>query len=332
MRIADPIVVTGAAGFIGRALVARLAREGFRVVAFDLSDRQPHGEEGAVRSVPGDVRDSLQVQEAFRKAATIFHLAAITLDAGTLAQHRAVTVEGTRHVMMAAAQCGAKVILTSSIVCYGERLQEAIDLDENLDWGKPAGFYSTCKQEQERLARAMAAASGVPLVVVRPGNVYGPGSPQWVQAALTELRRGTPALIGGGDSDANLIHVENLVEALLLAASNPAAAGRAYNAADGLGVTWRQFFGDLARLGSAPPPKAIPFGLARTLAALVEPSWRGLGLRGRPPTTYEAVNLVGAKARHVATRAQNELGFRPVIDYAQAMAGIQASLAQPTGC
>lgn len=58
-------------------------------------------------------------------------------------------------------------------------------------------------------------------------------------------------------------------------------------------------------------------------------AWRGLGLRGRPPITYEAVNLVGARARLIITRAQNELGFRPVVDYAQAMAEIQASLAQP---
>lgn len=156
MRIKDPIVVTGVAGFIGNALVTRLAREGCRVVACDLLPRQPHGWEGSVRSVAGDVRNPLQVQKVLQQAATIFHLAAITLDADTLAQHRAVTVEGTRHVMRAAAQRGTKVILTSSIVCYGERLQEAIDLDENLDWGKPAGFYSTCKQEQERLARTGA--------------------------------------------------------------------------------------------------------------------------------------------------------------------------------
>ncbi|MEJ5225894.1 MAG: NAD-dependent epimerase/dehydratase family protein, partial [Anaerolineales bacterium] len=315
-----------AAGFIGRALVARLLREGSQVTAFDLAATPPAGWGDRVHYAAGDVRHPQQVQQALGAAATIFHLAAITLDAGTLAQHRAVTVEGTRHVMQTAAQTGAKVILTSSIVCYGERLQEDIDLDEDLAWGKPTGFYSTCKQEQERLAREMSARHGTPLVVVRPGNVYGPGSPQWVQAALNELRRGTPSLIGGGQADANLVYVENLMEALMLAASNPAAVGRAYNVADGFGVTWLQYFGDLARLGGAPRPRAIPFGLARALAAVIEPAWRGLGLGGRPPITYEAVNLVGARARHVTTRAQTELGFRPVVDYAQALDAIQSSL------
>ncbi len=326
MRIADPILVTGAAGFIGRALVTRLAREGYQVKAFDLAATPPAGWDESVRYVAGDVCDPSRVQEAARGAQTIFHLAAITLDSGTLDQHMAVTVEGTRHVMQAAAQTGAKVVLTSSVVCYGEKLQQHIDLDEALPWGKPTGFYSTCKQKQELLAREMSAQHGVPLVVVRPGNVYGPGSPQWVTAALVELRRGTPALIGGGNSDANLVFVDNLVEALVLAAANPAAVERAYNIADGFGVTWKQYFGDLAQLGSAPRPRAIPFGLACALAGIIEPVWRGLGLRSRPPITYEAVNLVGAKARHSAKRAQEELGYKPIVSYAQSLERLAKSL------
>ncbi len=322
MRIAEPILVTGAGGFIGRALTARLAREGYRVVAFDLAGTPFWDSMEGVQFVAGDVRDPDRVRQAAQGVQTIFHLAAITLDAGRLADHLAVTVEGTRHVMQAAAQRGAKVVLTSSIVCYGEQLQQPIDLDEDLPWGKPTGFYSLSKQKQEALAREMSAQLGAPLVVVRPGNVYGPGSPQWVQAALVELRRGTPALIGGGAHDANLVYVDNLVEALMLAAANPAAVGRVYNIADGFGVTWQQYFGNLARLGGAPHPRAIPFGLARGLAGVIEPLWRGLGLRSRPPITYEAVNLVGAKARHIITRAQAELGYQSRIRYAQAMRAV----------
>lgn len=329
MRIAEPILVSGAAGFIGRALTTRLAREGYRVVAFDLAATPFLGSLEGVQFIAGDVRNPSKVRQAAQGVQTIFHLAAITLDAGRLADHLAVTVEGTRHVMQTAAQTGAKVVLTSSIVCYGEKLQQPIDLAEDLPWGKPTGFYSLCKQKQEVLAREMSAQGGVPLVVVRPGNVYGPGSPQWVQAALVELRRGTPALIGGGAHDANLVYVNNLVEALMLAAANPAAVGRAYNIADGFGVTWQQYFGDLARLGGAPSPRAIPFGLARGLAGVIEPLWRGWGVRSRPPITYEAVNLVGAKARHVIARAQVELGYQPRISYAQAMHAIGEWLQAP---
>jgi len=329
MQIPDPILVTGAAGFIGRSLVNRLISEGYTVAAFDLPGASfPTEWQGKVDLRPGDVRDPNSVQRAMQGIRTVFHLAAITLDAGTIELHHAVTVEGTRHIMQAAADAKSKVVLTASVVCYGDKLQQPINLDEDLEWGAPAGYYSTSKQQQEQLARTMAAKDGTELVIVRPGNVYGPGSPQWVTAALVELLRGTPALIGGGSGDANLVYVENLVEALILAASNPKAVGRTYNAADGFGVTWKQYFTDLAQIGGARAPKPIPFGLAGMLATLLEFIWHGLKLQSRPPITYEAVNLIGAKARQVISRARDELGYNPIVSYQQALAEIAQDLKQ----
>ena len=322
-----PALVTGGCGFIGQRLVAKLLENGIPVSVFDLPGAPiPPGWQGKVQFIPGDIRSPQDAQRALEGAGTVFHLAAIATDAGTLAGHRAVTVEGTRHIMQAAARSQARVVLTSSITVYGERLQHDV-LDEALEHGKPAGIYGTCKQEQETLARQMAAENGLGLVVLRVGNVYGARSTLWVDGILTELRRGTPALIGGGDFDAGLCHVGNLADALVLAASNPAAVGGVFNVADGFGITWKRYMTDLAALARAPRPRTIPRAAARVLARLVEGAWRGLNLAGRPPLTYEAFNLVGHPLRFPTERIRRELGYQPALTYELALVELREYLA-----
>ena len=325
MQIHLPILVTGATGFIGGHLVDRLIREGVRprvlVRGHPARVRARWGERVGI--AVADLSEKAALFPAVAGAATVFHLAALVGDAGTLAEHRAATVEGTRHLLEAISSSKPRVVLTSSVAVYGTKLQTDV-VDEDIEWGAPAGHYSACKQEQERLSVELARASGIPLTVVRPCNVYGPGSTQWVDAPIVELKRGTPVLVGGGDFNAGLCHVENLVEALLLAASRPEAIGGVYNVSDGSGVTWKRYFGDLAALAGTAPPKAVPRAVANALATLIEPVWRAARLRGRPPLTHEALNIVGSDHRVPTGRIERELAFSPVITYEQALPGIAA--------
>ncbi|MEO1084596.1 MAG: NAD-dependent epimerase/dehydratase family protein, partial [Acidobacteriota bacterium] len=174
---------------------------------------------------------------------------------------------------------------------------------------------------------------GVELTVVRPANVYGPHSGPWVEMVLPLLRSRQVTLIGGGDFDAGLSHVDNLVELMTLALSKPQATGRAYNGADGFGVTWKRYFSDLSGLISAPPPRSVPRALAVPLAVGCEALWRTLPLlriqptTARPPLTREAINLVGSACRIPTDRAAAELGYRPQVGYDRALEGIAATLA-----
>ena len=320
------ILITGATGFIGSHLTSRLLQRNERIRALVLPSEPIPADWGShVEIFRGDIRNRLDVENAVKGASLIFHLAAVTLDTGPKELHQQVTLEGTRHIMEAAAAHQAKLVLTSSITVYGVKIQTEV-LDEELEWGAPAGFYSTHKQLQERLARLLATNLGVELVVLRPGNVYGPRSGQWVVAALAELKRGTPTLIGGGNGDCGFVQVDNLVDAMLLAAENPKAVGRVYNIGDGFGLTWKQYFTDLARIGGAPAPKVVPLWLGKLLANTIEPIWYGLKLKGRPPLTYEAYNLVASNAQFPITRAQAELGYAPRVKYEEALKQIEESL------
>ncbi len=327
MSIDRPILVTGATGFVGGHLVDRLVAGGLRPRVLVRGDtnrvRVRWGD--AVEIAPGDIADGLAVARAVAGVRTVFHLAAEVGDAGTLATYRAATVLGTRNLMEAAAREKPLVVLTSSIAVYGTRLRTHV-LDEDLPWGPPAGYYSSCKQEQERLAADMASRGGVPLVVVRPSNVYGPRSRIWVDTVVAELRRGTPLLIGGGDFNAGLCQISNLVDVLVLVSSRPEAVGRVYNACDGSAVTWKTYFGDLARIAGTSPPRSVPRAVATTIAAVGEPLWRVLRLPGRAPLTHEALNIVGSDSRIPNARVKRELGFEPAMSYEASLAGIETYL------
>ncbi|MEM7585220.1 MAG: NAD(P)-dependent oxidoreductase [Acidobacteriota bacterium] len=325
-QLPQPILVTGALGFIGRRLVTRLAEAGAKVIASDLASTADAGWPSHVRYAACDVRDAEALESLVRQARTLFHLAAIVGDWGTEAAHRAITVEGTEHVLRGAlaSQRECRVVLASSIVVYGGQLGR-LRCHERLAMGRTFGPYSRSKQAQERLARRFGE-QGLDVRIVRPANVYGAGSKPWVTELCRELERGTPALVGGGDFDAGLVHVDNVVEVMLRAAGEAGARGGVYNAADEDGVTWRRYMTDLASITGCRPPRSIPRPVARLVAAVGEGTYRALGAARRPPLTREALNLVGSRHQICMRKARSELDYRPVTDYESGLREIELSL------
>lgn len=317
--MAEPVLVTGATGFIGRHLVTRLAGEGLAVRAFVLpGDEVPEYWGDGVEIVRGDVAEAATVEKAAQGVGTVYHLAAVVTDWGNNAWHERVTVSGTRHVLGAAARHGARAVLASSIVVYGDRL--GLDVcSEDHGFGRPLGPYSRSKQAQERIARGLESGAGLRVTIVRPSNVFGPGSVPWVEEVVHLLRRRAVTLIGDGDRNAGLCHVDNLVELLILAAREE-AVGRVYNAADGSDVTWKRYFTDLAELAGTPPPRSVPPAVARGLAFFFEALWKVVPVfRRRPPITREALNLAGSHHRLPIERARRELGYEPRVGYESAI-------------
>lgn len=319
-------LVTGAAGFIGGRLVRRLLAEGQNVAAFDLGPPPDDliGVSGLTWHT-GDIRNAGLLESLVSGCQLVFHLAAVVGDWGAEALHQAVTVEGTQALFEAikAHAPAAVVVLASSIVVYGDQIGQKV-CHERLPMGRTLGPYSRSKQAQERIA-AEFLKRGLDIRIVRPANVYGAGSKPWVADLVRELRKGTPALIGGGRYDAGLVHVDNVVE-ILIRAARIGDAGQIYNAADEEGVTWARYMTDIAAACGAPSPKSIPRGVAATLAAIGEPVYRALRARQRPPITQEALNLVGSAHRIDMQHTRSALNYRPVRCYAEGLREIQLSL------
>jgi nucleoside-diphosphate-sugar epimerase len=322
-----PILVTGGTGFIGRRLVDRLLSAGCAVRVLALPDEDlPPAWGTAVEVHRGSLADPAAVRAAVEGTGLAFHLAAVVGDWGAESLFREITVEGTRRVLGPAHVERIPVVLASSIVVYGDRLGREV-CDEDLEHGRPYGPYSRAKQAQERLARDYLEL-GADIRIVRPANVYGPGSRVWLDEVAAVLRRGTPALIDGGRQNAGLVYVDHVADILLRAGGPRAQAGGIYNACDELDVTWARYLGDVAGLVGAPAPRSVPSWLAWPLATGMEGLWRALGREQRPALTREALHLISADHRVPGRRARAELGHEPSVGYADAIIACRADLAR----
>lgn len=321
------VLVTGGAGFLGRALVARLlAQEHVQVRVLALPQEPvPAHWAGGVTVIRGDITCQADVALAAKGCTVIFHLAALVGDAGIRAEHERVTVGGTAHVFEVAKRQQASVVLVTSICAYGDAIQRG-PCPEDTPLGRAQGPYGQAKQGQERLAWRFRDGGGR-VCVVRPANIIGPGSGPWLLDAAQALRQGLPALVGGGHGNAALAVVDNVADFLLLASTSAAAAGQAFNIHDGLPLTWRHYFLDLARLLGTAPPRSVPRWLAYLAAQASEPVLRRLQPRQRPPVTREALNLIAWPNEFPLNKAR-ALGWTPRVSYETVLAQLAQDVIQ----
>lgn len=318
-KIIQPVLVTGATGFIGSRVVYKLLQDNVAVKALLLpGEAAPSEWVEKVDITHGSISDPQAVGKAVSGAKTIIHLAAVVSDWGDEKKYWEFTVDGSRFVFEQAIKNKARVALASSIVVYGDKIQKQ-SCPEETGYGETFGPYSRTKQAQEKLAWEYHKNKGLSLSVVRPANVYGPRSGPWLHDVVNVLKSGSPGLISGGNMNAGLAYVDNVADILILAASADAAIGRAYNASDGLDVTWKQYFTDIAGIIGVKNPKSIPYPVAAFGAVLLEAIWKFFDIEKRPPVTREALNLIGSDNRIPNDRIKKELKYNPRVSYAEGL-------------
>lgn len=319
----QPVLVTGATGFIGSRVVDKLLKDKVSVKVLALpGERVPVEWAEHVEIVRGSISDPRAVEKAAADAKTIIHLVAIVTDWGDEKKYWEYTVEGSRLLFEQALNNNSRVVLASSIVVYGDKIHSQ-PCPEETTYGKTFGPYSRTKQAQEKLAWDYYNNKSMKLTVVRPANVYGPRSGPWLHDVMDVLRSGSPGLISGGHMNAGLAYVDNVADILILAGSTEKAMGRAYNAADGTDVTWNKYFTDIADMIGVKNPKSIPRPLAAFGACLLESTWKLLGIQKRPLITREALNLIGSDNRIPIDRINKELGYTPQVSYAEGLKRIK---------
>lgn len=314
--------VTGASGFIGGRLLQRLAEAGREALALDVSAPATLAADHTFERC--DLRDAAATRRALEGFAPDFvvHLAARVGDWGTFADFEAINVTGTRHVLDAAVAAGAKrTVHVSSIAAMG--LDAGPVADESVGPFATGDPYSATKGAGEMVAREFQRA-GAPVVVLRPGDVYGVGSVPWVERPVGLLRSGQMVLVEGGRGHFAHVHVDNLLDATLLALSRDEAVGETFIVTDGdTHCTIGDYFRRLAEAAGAPSPtRSAPRFAARALAAAMELTAR---VTGRPPAfTRVAVDFVLRRGSFSIEKARTLLGWSPRVTLEEGMAAIRA--------
>lgn len=261
------MLVTGAAGFVGQALVAALQaqhRDVRRVLRRPAAGNQ-HND-----FIIGDIRTDTDWRTALQGITCAVHLAARThvLDersADALNAYRQINVEATRNLAQQAAAAGVRrFVFLSSIKVNGENTAgQPFTRD---DTPQPLDAYGISKCEAEDALRQIGADTGMEIVILRPPLVYGPGVKGNFLRLLRAVARGTPLPLGSINNRRSLVYVGNLVDAIIPCMDAPAAAGKTYLVSDGEDVSTPALIRKLAAaLGTSPwllpcPPALLRFG------------------------------------------------------------------------
>jgi nucleoside-diphosphate-sugar epimerase len=305
-------LITGASGFIGSQLVGRLARAGVQVRALVRRGLTGPGSPNIDRR-RGDVTDLDSLRVATVGCDLVFHCA---WGGSTLDEARRINVEGTRNVVAAAAAAGARrVVHLSSMAVHGYRLPPRLTEDAPLNFQSDA--YGISKAEGEVAAFERGRALGIEVIALRPTLVYGPRAPLWVLAYCERVRTEQVALIDGGDGLANLVYVDDLIDAMLLAAERPNVSGEAFLISGAHPVPWRDYLGHFARMCGKPLPPSVPLWRAK-----FEMQWlRVYGTLTQRPRRLQGMdlNLMTQRTEVSIDKARRLLGYTPRVSLAEGM-------------
>lgn len=303
------IVVSGASGFLGGRLVPALVAAGHEVFALvrSASSRRAAQALGAT-AFEGDL-DAPPL--SFPACDAVLHVAAHFRFTGKRSVFRKSNVDGTRAMLEAARRAGAGrfVYISAGAVVMDDKGSPVIDVDESAPI-YPDSFspYIATKAEAEQLVRA-ANAPDFTTIALRPPGIWGAGDA--FSAALPRLVKARQfGFIGGGRFGNVTCHVDNVVEALICALDK-GAGGAAYFINDAEPATLRGFLTDVgAALGlDVSRSPSFPYGVAWTLATLMEFWARLRRSSDDPPMSRTMVRLIGRRFTTSDARARAELGY-----------------------
>ncbi len=332
------VLVTGATGAVGPALVERLVRDGHRVRTLSRSRSATGLLPAAVESLLGDVTDRSAVARGVAGVDWVFHLAAHlhtpNPDPVTRASYERTNIEGTRVVVEEAAAAGAsRLVFFSSISVYGPT---GLMVADEATPPRPDTLYGATKLRAEEVARsAVVRGYREPLgCVLRLGAVYGQRMKGNYPRLGRALRGGWFVPIGPGLNRRTLIHEADAALAAVLAAGSPRAAGQVYNVTDGRIYPLREIIDAMcAAFGRRPPRREIPLASARALASLGDGLFR---IAHREPRLQGFLQKYLEDVAVSGERLASELGFRPRFDlesgWRDALALMKTKTIQGTSC
>jgi len=301
-------LVTGAAGFIGSALVHRLASESHQVVGI-IHHSQPKFFHKNIEYAAGDITNQKFIKSVMRQIDVVFHCAAIVKDYGPKEEFLKINVEGTKNLVNVCEKQSIKRFIFLSHISYES---------ENIN----ADYRATKKAAEQYLIEKYAQKQ-FPVTIIRPGNVYGPGATTWVLRPFEAIQKNRIALIDGGKGIFLHTYIENLLDALLAAVYEPHAIGETIDITDGDNTTtWREYLNDLAKMTHKPPiHRDFSKRTALFISKLMMMRYKLFNIE--PWVTPYAVEIFTNQNIVSIEKAKSILGYTPKVDFTEGLNRIE---------
>ncbi len=284
------VLVTGSTSLVGRAVVARLRKRGDLVTVLQ---RQPSAL--GVAEHLGDIADRAAVDVAVDGVEGVVHIAGRAAATGEWALFDATNVQGTRNVVGAARAAGVTRFVFVSSPSVAHSGQSLIGAPAGpADPDRARGHYARSKARAELIALA-ANSSAMPVVVIRPHLIWGPGDTQLVGRIVDRAKSGRLAVVGTGAALIDTTYVDNAADALVAALDTaPTLGGRALVVTNGQPRPVREILSRIVMAAGLEPPRIkVPYRVARAGGLVVEQIWDRSKTDDDPPMTSFLAEQLG---------------------------------------
>lgn len=316
------VLVTGATGFIGRNLVKRLVDEGREVRCLVRKSSNLNLLENLrIDFVYGDILDIDSLRIATKGVSVIYHLSGAVFSRRSRDYHR-INVLGTRNLLKASKINSLnKFILVSSITAVGPQKERHILLDEDTV-PNPIPPYGKSKYGSERIAVRYFRRYNLPLAIVRPPLIYGPGQSNDMTDIFRKIDKGLFRIVGNGEAITSLCYIDNLIDGLLLVEGDKNSIGKLYFISDNKHYTFKEIAQTIAKeLNVKLPDYKIPKFIADFSGHLYKLSHNFLGITS---ITLYSIKLMTLDFACDISKARKELSYHPKIDFEE---GIKRTVA-----
>ncbi|MBK8505902.1 MAG: NAD-dependent epimerase/dehydratase family protein [Saprospiraceae bacterium] len=313
------IAVTGANGFIGSALVKHFASKGYSVSG--LVRKQSNLDN--LKNVPvtlhyGDIRDASSLIGFMDGADIVIHTAGAVTDWGSLEYFEEHNVKGTRIVAEQAFKASVKrFVYLGTVAIYGF---DVVDADEESSTPHSSMQYSQTKLKASNWLVTFCKNRDMELVIVNPGNVFGPGDHSFIRPYLNLVRKGAFVFINKGEAKTCPTYIGNLVYGIELATVTPGISGEAFIITDGLDIDWKTFTNTFAvELGLNKIRTSVSYNFIYLIAGMMEDAYGLFKIKTAPLLTRYRVNNAGRNYHFSISKAQRMLGYKPVVEFGTAV-------------
>lgn len=315
------ILVTGAGGFIGTHLVARLLARGERVrVLVRRQPTAPWRDDPRVDVVTGDLADSAAVARAMDSVRLVYHLGAAMR--GSADEFERSTIVGTQNVVNGILATGVARLVYVSSLSVLHAAAATTDSIVREDWplephAELRGLYTSTKLRAEQLVTQAVRGQGLRAVIIRPGQVFGPGAALMTPAVARQAGNRL-IVIGNGRVVLPLIFVDDLIDALIASADRDVFHGAIFHIVDSATVTQNELAGRCRHVLPGHPrvvhiPKAIMLAAGAAVQCVAAMTGR------KPPLSPYRLASALAPLRFDCSAARTHLGWSPIVGVARGL-------------